>query len=130
MATEKQEGPRSFARFLEQLGDGDVHQELSDELYELGRQLLTQARARLQEVKGTLTLKLKFKADPKGVVDIDHVVEVKVPKPKRAAATMFLTKGGNLSVENPRQPLLPGIREVALPAETVREVDAPSMKEI
>lgn len=125
------EGPRSFARFIEALGEGDVHAELSQELFELGRKLLSQARARMANVKGTLVLKLKFDADPKGVVDIEHSVEVKVPKPRRAAATMWLTKGGNLSPENQRQQVLPGIREVTAPAAAPRELeDAPGVQEV
>lgn len=125
-----EEGPRAFARFIEQLGDGDVHSELSEELYELGRQLLAQSRARMMDVKGTLTLKLKFKADPHGVVDIEHAIEAKVPKPKRARSTMWLTQGGNLAADNQRQPLLPGIREVALPADAVRELEPQQIKEV
>lgn len=127
MAADKPEGPRAFARFIEQLGEGDVHAELSEELYQLGKTLLAQSRARDTNVKGTLILKLKFDANPKGLVDIEHSIDVKVPKPKRAGAAMWLTKGGNLSPENQRQPLLPGIREVAAPADAGRDVDKPAV---
>lgn len=122
---EKPEGPRAFARFIEALSEGDVHAELSNELHELGVKLRSTARNRMTTVKGSLVLKLKFAADEKGVVDIEHVIETKVPKPKAAKAMMWLTPGGNMSAENPRQPLLPGIREVSLPAQTARDVDQP-----
>lgn len=130
MAADKAEGPRSFSRFIEQLGEGDVHSELSEELYDLGKQLLAQSRARDTNVKGTLTLKLKFDANPKGLVDIEHAIVVSVPKPKRAGSAMWLTKSGNLSPENQRQPLLPGIREVAAPAEAGRDLDKPAVKDV
>lgn len=129
--TEKAEGPRSFARFIEALGEGDVHSELSEELFELGRQLLAQSRARNASIKGTLTLKLKFVASAKGVVDIEHAIETKVPRPKSAGSTMWLTKAGNLSPENTRQQTLPGIREVAALPEGVHiSIDNPAVKEV
>ena len=118
--TEKEEGPRAFARFLEQLGDGEAHAELSAELHRLMETLHDQALA-TGPTKGALTLKLSFAVDPRGTVDVAYDVAVKEPKRARSKGVFWLTKGNNLTAHNPRQERLP-LREVAAPE--VRDVEA------
>ncbi len=108
--TPTQEGPRAFARWFEKLGDGQAHFDMSRALFELGGVLRQQALER-GECKGELTLKLKFKVDPHLQVITSYQVTVKEPEPSRPASMHWLTKGGNLTVENPRQTSLP-LREV------------------
>lgn len=123
--TDKEEGPRSFARIIEQLNEGDAHRDLSDELHKLVLKLQDEAYARDAEVKGELTFKLVLKAGPHGRVSTLYEVKSKAPPRKTSAGMMFLTKGGNLSVENERQVALPGIRAVA-PAREVGTDTAPA----
>lgn len=106
----QQEGARSFAHWLTRLGDGQAAADLSQAMFELGGELRRHALDR-GEAKGELTLHLKFKVDNIGQVITTYQVKVKEPEPVRPASMFWLTKGGNLSVENPRQTTLP-LRQV------------------
>lgn len=118
----KEEGPHSFSRFLAELGDGDAEGEISYQLHELGKRLQEHAHARGDKVKGALTLKFGFVAEPSGVVGIAYDIVVKEPKRRLAPAVMWLTKGGNLSPFNPKQQKLP-LREVSVRPDEVRDVE-------
>lgn len=120
--TTNQEGPRSFARFIESLADGAANSQLSEELFELARKLQNEAQMRDVAVKGELTLKIKLSADPMGMVGVLYDVKRKDPTRPTRVGVMWLTKGGNLSAQNPRQPELPNIRQVKA-REEVREVE-------
>lgn len=124
-AEAKDEGPRSFARILEGLNDGDAHRDLSDELFELVKKLQGEALARDTEVKGELMFKLALKAGPHGRVATTYEIKAKAPARKTSAGIMFMTKAGNLSLENERQPVLPGIRAVG-PARELADDHAPA----
>lgn len=127
----KDEGPRAFARFIEALADGDAHDQLSNELHELGQRLLDESLKRDVAVTGELTLKLKLKADPKGMVGIAYDIKRKDPARRTSAAVMWLTGGGNLSPTNPKQPDLPGLREVPPAQAETRDVGGKAaMKEV
>jgi hypothetical protein len=119
--TTHEEGPRAFARVLEGLNDGEAHRDLSEERFELVGKLQNEALARDAEVKGELTFKLKLKADARGRVHTSYEVKTSPPARKTSAGIMYMTKAGNLSVENERQPVLPGIRAVG-PAREIGEV--------
>lgn len=108
----KKEGPRSFARFLEQLADGEALSELTKDLFELINTLHDQADKTNGTAKGAMTFKLDIKVDARGVANINYSNTVKEPKPARPGATMWVTPGGNLTAENPRQPNLP-LRDVS-----------------
>jgi len=119
-------GARSFAVFLQQLGDGDLNTELSEELYRLGNALQNESLARTDAVVGALTLKLKAKCDPRGVVHFTWDVKMDRPKPKRIGASVWVNKAGNFVHDNPRQAaLFP--REVKVEDAEVREVDGPNV---
>lgn len=47
---EKDEGPRSFSHILTGLNDGEAHRDLSNELFELVKKLVTEARNRDTEI--------------------------------------------------------------------------------
>jgi hypothetical protein len=121
----KDEGPRSFARILEGINDGEAHRDLSDELFELVKKLQSEALSRDAEVKGELTFKLALKAGPHGRVQTTYEVKSKAPPRKTSAGIMFMTKAGNLSIENERQAVLPGIRAVG-PARELDDDRAPA----
>lgn len=104
---EKEEGPRSFARVLEQLGSGDALPDINESFHELLVALRTQAMAQQSDVKGKFVLGLGITVDEKGVVGIVYDVKVTEPKPRRPGSVFWITRGGNLTVENPRQVKLP-----------------------
>lgn len=120
-----QAAPRSFAVFLQQLGDGDLNTELSELLHRLGVRLQDESLTRNGEVSGTLTLKIKVKCDPRGLAHFTWETKMEPPKPKRCGASVWVNKQGNFVHENPRQPtLFP--REVRIEDAEIREVGAPS----
>lgn len=116
-----QTGPRSFAVFVQQLGDGDLNSELSEAFHKLGCALQNESLARSEAVGGTLALKLKAKCDPRGVVQFTWDVKMEPPKPKRCGASVWVDRHGHFVHDNPRQKaLFP--REVVVEDAEVREV--------
>lgn len=116
-SVEKEEGPRSFAVFLGKLGDdGEVEKELSQELHELVKTCRKTAQATGAKVKGKITFSLDVTVDHTGPAIVKPDIVVKAPKRRRADAAFWLTKGMNLSADNPKQAELPGLRQVK-PAE-------------
>lgn len=113
------EGARSFAVLLQNLGEGTFHAEASEVLHELCKKLQDHA-VDFGKAKGTLTVTLAVEIDREGVVTVDPDVKTKAPKPARKRGRYWLTAGGNLSPENPKQQKLP-LREV--PAPNTRAAD-------
>lgn len=120
---ETEEGARSFAHVVLTLCEGDLNTAASQELHDMLLHLRSEAVARNKTVKGEFTLKFVVEVTEDDVVGIAHSIKVKVPEPKRRTAHMWLSPGGNLTPENPRQQMLPGLREVpAGPKTAAREV--------
>lgn len=99
----KTEGPRSFGVLLTGLDDGAVHTDLSAKLQAMVLEIADQARMKDGKVKGVFDLKLTVSVDPKGAAEVAADVTVKVPPRKRSPSTVWVTKGGNLTTEIPRQ---------------------------
>lgn len=99
----EEEGPRSFTRFLERVDDGQGVIDLSTAQHKLMKDIREIARSSTNAVKGALTLKLTYVAEPNGTVDVLYDITIKEPKRKRGRSVFFLTPGANLTVENPRQ---------------------------
>jgi hypothetical protein len=126
---EEKEGPRSFAVFVRQLADGDAEREASEALHELLESLRKEAEAQ-GAAKGILTLKFALTVDAMNQVEIAYDISTKEPTPLRPKAHLWITKGGNIVFENPRQQKLPlrevnvhgETREVAVKAQEAREV--------
>lgn len=109
---ETAEGPRSFAYHIATFSEGDLNRDCSRELRDLLFQLSEEANAREAPVKGTFKLELTIEVSDTGMVGIAPSIKTKAPERKRRGAHLWVTKGGNLSRENPRQQNLPGLREV------------------
>lgn len=109
---ENEEGPRSFAHQIGTMCEGEVNLACSTELHDLLLHLRHEAQARCKKVKGTFKLELTIEVTDDDIVGIAHSIKVKAPEPRRRAAIMWLSPGGNLTPENPRQQTLPGLREV------------------
>lgn len=108
------EGPRSAARFIEQLNYGECHTELSDKLFELGRQIRKLQIDRGGKLKGELVLSLKFATDGDGPCIVTYDVKSKPPATPKTGSVFWITRAGNMTREDPKQQSLPGIREVEL----------------
>ena len=123
--TKDTEGPRGFAVLVQQIDDGELHAELSAEIKRLSGDLSEHAEKTGATAKGAITLTLSLSAKANGTVSVEADVKTKSPKAKRPGSTFWITKGGNLSAENPRQARLP-LREVptaearALPADEAK----------
>jgi hypothetical protein len=105
------EGPRSFTRFFDDIGEGDFQRDAAEKLFELVSALRDEAIYCNGKVKGKFALTLDFSIDPRGVVAVDCDSKIKKPTRKRAPAQAWITAGGNLTLEHPRQLKLP-VREV------------------
>ncbi len=106
------EGSRAFGATLTQIDDGCLHAECTDELHALLKDLDSHAGKYQRDAKGKLTIVLDFKVSPQGTVTVVGDVKKKSPPAPRATSVFWLTKGRNLSGENPRQQKLP-LRDVS-----------------
>lgn len=100
---------RPFAEFLQQQRRGVLHGEMSEALHELLQAVKDTGKA------GKLQLTINVKPAAKGNAEqvlISDLVATKKPAVERPESIFFLDDAGNLSRSDPRQPELPGIREV------------------
>lgn len=118
---EREEGPRSFARFLEQLADGDAHAEASEVLFELGKALSDHAYAVGGKAKGKLGITFDFEHDDDGTTTVRYAITSKKPTPRRPKTVMWQTKHGNFTTQNPKQQELP-LHDVSARKRVVKEV--------
>jgi len=105
------EGPRSFTRALDAIGDGDFVLEASEDLHRLLQDLRDEARRRHGTAKGTFTLKLTLGVEWNGPVEVKPAITTKADQRKLSKGHLWLTPGGNLTASNPRQQKL-ALREV------------------
>lgn len=131
MARETDESPRSFGHFFGMLDDEQAQATASRELHDLLKVLREEAVARHGTVKGTLTLKIDLKCDELEQVEATYAIDTKEPKRKSSKSLYWLDRKGFLTVENPRQQVLP-LREVSAQGAALRNVenDRPAVKEI
>lgn len=116
--TPNDEGPRSFARFIEGIGEGDLVREASDMLHELTAKIHDEALARQDKVGGQFKLTIKIVCDPRGNVGLAYDVDITKPKPKRVPGIGWMTKGSNVTFVHPRQLTMP-LREVVTSGEEI-----------
>lgn len=98
--------PPRFSSFLAEFGGGSLDDELTAALSEVADRVV------MQEVTGTITLKLKLGV-PKGTTGgliVEADVDAKPPKNKRANF-FYVAEGGALSKRDPNQPQLPGVED-------------------
>jgi hypothetical protein len=120
-AAPPEEGPRSFSVFLQNIADGEAERELARQLQELNLYLISEMKNRGDKVSGSLNLKVKLTVDTGKHCIVTYGVAQTRPNRKTTGAIFWLTEGGNMSVSDPRQPSLPGIRSVP-PPEKPREL--------
>lgn len=72
------------------------------------------------KVKGKVTLTLAYTLDKQLALTVEGEAKFDKPKAPKASATLWTTADGTLTPQNPRQPMLPGIRDVTRPAAEMR----------
>jgi len=97
---------QSFDTLLRNLRGGDVSVQLTEELDRMHTAMLEMVNEHHAEAKGSITLKLNFKTDPKGVVHIDPDITSKLPRPKPGTAVRWLSSSG-FAEHDPAQQSLP-----------------------
>ena len=91
---------KAFALIMQDLRDGRVHAELTQQFGDLIQKVQETGKA------GELVVKIKGKPATKGNVDkvmIADAVSVNLPKPERGEDVFFLTEDNELSRNHPRQ---------------------------
>jgi hypothetical protein len=120
MIAEDEEGTRSFLVMVNQIQQGAVANELARKAHRLQKRLSEFAQDNGKAV-GELTFKVKFTHTPDGIVSVATDITTKEPRRKRAGV-FFLTRGKNLSVDNPNNKQMPLIDvSAAAPAREVPE---------
>lgn len=98
---------RTFGKLLAQIGNGDFHHHLTEEMHKVVADL---ENHRIdnggKKVSGKITITLDFTADGE-VMKISGSHAVKLPKPKPVSTHLFVTPSHGLTRANPRQPDLP-----------------------
>ena len=115
----QKEPPEAFSEVVRRVADGECEVNCSRELQRLLLALRGQSAAQMKEVSGSLTLKLSVACDPHGLLSIAYTLERKDPKKQTSRSVCWVTKGGNLSFDMPRQEKLPLIEP---PRPSFREV--------
>lgn len=92
---------RPFADVLRELGGGNTYDELTARLAEV-----VDAVAATRKV-GEISIKLKVKPNGEAGVIVADEIKTKVPEPARGETVFFVTSGGSLVRQDPRQQDLP-----------------------
>jgi hypothetical protein len=122
------EAPRSFAVLLHEIGDGSLLAALSAELHDVVSKCQDFALNEGATGRGELVLKLTIKAEKNGTAALTTAITSKAPRAKLPPQGLWISKGGNLLTENPRQVRLKFV-EMNKPAVEAREAPPPSAAE-
>jgi len=96
------EGTKSFNSFFATLEDGELHNELTDDLRELNASMNNHALNYGAVAKGKITIDLHFKLE-KGVFIIVSKKKVTMPEAPRNMSIAYSTPGNNFTTQNPKQ---------------------------
>ena len=72
------------------------------------------------KVKGGFTITVDYTLDRQLSMIVAAEAKIKAPKKPKASAALWTTADGMLTPQNPRQPSLPGIRDVTPTAQPIR----------
>lgn len=92
---------RPFADILRELGSGNTYDELTAKLAEVVEAVT------LTRKVGELSIKLKVKPNGDAGVIVADEIKSKVPEASRGETVFFVTSGGSLVRQDPRQQDLP-----------------------
>jgi len=107
MAEERQDAPapgaaRSFSWFLQQIGDGSLHHDLTNELREMATAMNQYVQDFRGAPKGKIVLTLDFKLD-KQAFEVSGSFKITKPKAPAAGAVMWTDKANNFTQQHPSQ---------------------------
>jgi hypothetical protein len=106
---------RSFGIFLTQIADGEIHDQLTEDLRDLVRSIQeAAANSNGSKASGTIKLSIKLKLD-RGAFDVVADHSVTKPKTRHSLSLFWATADGMLVRNDPRQQVLPGVRDVSAP---------------
>jgi hypothetical protein len=94
------EGPRSFAVFLRDVGNGTLEVKASEEFHKLAQAVEAEA-AKRGKAKGTLTIKVLIETDDQGNGNVKFAVDSKEPTVVHNGGPAWFTKGSNVTLEPP-----------------------------
>lgn len=92
---------RPFADILRELGSGNTYDELTAKLAEVVEAVTTTRKV------GEISIKLKVKPNGDAGVIVADEIKSKVPEASRGETVFFVTSGGSLVRQDPRQQDLP-----------------------
>jgi hypothetical protein len=72
------------------------------------------------KVKGKFTITVDYTLDKQLTMQVQAEAKFTLPKKPKATAALWTTADGKLTPQNPRQPSLPGIRDVTPTTQPVR----------
>lgn len=130
----KTEGPRSLAVLMQGIRDDEdgttLNEEASEKFHEFMKALRAESIARDAKVSGTFTITFGV-AVKKGNATVSVDINAKTPRKKPVEVELWVTRGGNLSVEAPRQEKLPfGVVEGGAVNETNGNAAPKAAKEV
>jgi hypothetical protein len=95
---------RTFGQLLQAVENGQLHGDLSTELQDLCAELQDAAGGGGTATKGSVSLTLAFKFDPKtGFFEVAGDYKVTKPKTTRGRSIMWATADNYFTIDNPRQ---------------------------
>jgi hypothetical protein len=114
------EGAHSFSHLVAVLANGKLERELSERLHDLAIKLKQVANASGKS-KGALAIKFNFKTESDGTTQITYDVKLTEPVRDRPTAIAWMTPGGNMTIENPRQTEMGFLRDASGSTPRVRD---------
>lgn len=111
---------RTADQILAMLDNGDFLHNFLTEHAELIVAMSNHQIAHGGKVKGKVTITLNYTLDKQLSMNVEGDVKFDKPKAPKASATLWTTADGTLTPQNPRQPSLPGIRDVTPTAQPMR----------
>lgn len=109
-------GIRLFSDVLRDMRFGETLDEISTEFNKLVTAVESTGKA------GELTFKVKLKPSSSGAIEVIDDIKSKIPQLAKGTSLFFATPEGNLVRNNPRQDDLPGLKEVPVANQKVKEV--------
>ncbi|GBQ69752.1 hypothetical protein AA103196_2300 [Ameyamaea chiangmaiensis NBRC 103196] len=111
---------RQFSQLVAVAEDGQLNDDLDQEVTDLVAILNDAAASRNGKAKGSITLKVDFALDG-GIITISTDYAVKKPKVARARSAFWATPDNKLSRRNPKQHELP-LRDVSTSSNELRSL--------
>lgn len=111
---------RTADQILAMPDNGEFLQQFLDDHQDLILALHQHQMTQGGKAKGSFTIKVSYTLDKMLTMNVEAETKFDKPKKPKAAATLWTTADGMLTLQNPRQPSLPGIRDVTSNTQAMR----------